>query len=614
MKKVIHFRTFILAAFLGVIALIAVSMSILKLYVVKKYIMDQTQEQVKSALNTVRLVYADQVSLIEVPLSLVTPQMNLAEVRDRMRVDYLYVVDAAGVNSSTSEIVKEAARVKRGLGGTRLMSAEELQQIGKDVYAKLTIKIVETPKARKTDKKILDSAMAVEFARPVLDERGEVRQVIYAGKILNRNYDLIDNFRDTVFEKKFYDSKPVGTVTVFQDDVRITTNVLDKNGERAVGTRVSDSVYRRVVEGGGKWFDRAFVVTDWYITAYEPIRNIEGKVIGILYMGLLEKPFVDAGRKVFFVFMTIVFLASLLAAGASYILVNSIVRPLNGVLLTIRKIHDGDLKSQVAARTPIKELNELIVSFNDMAVQLHQREQSLATSNDKLASLNKNYSDLVGFVTHELKGMIASAVLNVYSVKEGFLGPVTEAQKKALNSVGRNLDNLAYTVRNFLNLSRFEKGELAVEKTDILLKQNVLEPAIELFSQQAAAKQMQIIDQVDSGLTLKADFELLKIVANNLIRNAIKYGAAGGRVMISAREEVDRVEVEVYNDGTPISAEDLDKLFKKFSKINDDRSGKEKGTGLGLYIVKQIIEKHNGTIRVEPRPTGNAFIFNIMKA
>ena len=71
-----------------------------------------------------------------------------------------------------------------------------------------------------------------------------------------------------------YKGKDIGTATIFQDDVRISTNVLTEQGTRAIGTRVAEDVYNLVVENGLPWVDRAYVVNDWYITAYEPIRNI----------------------------------------------------------------------------------------------------------------------------------------------------------------------------------------------------------------------------------------------------------------------------------------------------------------------------------------------------
>ena len=138
------------------------------------------------------------------------------------------------------------------------------------------IQIRATPKALPTDKKQLDAVMVKEYAMPVLDKNGQVEKVYYGGRIINRDYELVDKIRLLVFGSEQYHSKPVGTVTIFQDDTRISTNVLDEAGQRAIGTRVSAEVYKEVVEKGNVWDDRAFVVNAWYKTAYEPITDIHG--------------------------------------------------------------------------------------------------------------------------------------------------------------------------------------------------------------------------------------------------------------------------------------------------------------------------------------------------
>ena len=88
-----------------------------------------------------------------------------------------------------------------------------------------------------------------------------------------------------------HEGRPVGTVTFFLDDVRVATNVMLDAGTRALGTRVSQEVKERVLDQGQRWADRAFVVNDWYISAYEPIVDINGNRVGILYAGYLEAPF-----------------------------------------------------------------------------------------------------------------------------------------------------------------------------------------------------------------------------------------------------------------------------------------------------------------------------------
>jgi signal transduction histidine kinase len=95
------------------------------------------------------------------------------------------------------------------------------------------------------------------------------------------------------------------------------------------------------------------------------------------------------------------------------------------------------------------------------------------------------------------------------------------------------------------------------------------------------------------------------------VSNAIKYSPDAGNVRITARPSDGLVEIEVYNDSTPMTEEQRGKLFQKFSRLDNPETRKVKGTGLGLYITKQIIERHGGRITVEPREHGNSFVFQI---
>jgi signal transduction histidine kinase len=246
-----------------------------------------------------------------------------------------------------------------------------------------------------------------------------------------------------------------------------------------------------------------------------------------------------------------------------------------------------------------------------MALGLKEREESLRVSNEKLAASNKSYIDLIGFVAHELKGILASAVMNAYAVRDGYLGLVNFKQRKAMDSVTRNLDYLDATVKKFLSLGRVERGELAVNKTALNLKKDVFDSSINSLAPMVAKKNLKISNEVSPEIVVQADADLMQIVANNLVGNAIKYSPDGGRIRITAQPLEGKVEVDVYNDSTPISAEQRAKLFQKFSRLDNPETKKVKGTGLGLYITKQIIERHGGSIRVEPREHGNSFLFQI---
>ena len=131
----------------------------------------------------------------------------------------------------------------------------------------------------------------IAAAVPVFDDQGQMQAIFYGGDLLNRRYEIVDAIKQQVFRNEAYKGKEIGTVTIFLGDLRISTNVKQEDGSRAVGTQLSSSVCDAVLERGETWAAPAFVVNDWYITAYEPIRDPAGKIIGVLYVGLLRAPF-----------------------------------------------------------------------------------------------------------------------------------------------------------------------------------------------------------------------------------------------------------------------------------------------------------------------------------
>jgi two-component system NtrC family sensor kinase len=455
--------------------------------------------------------------------------------------------------------------------------------------------------------------MMIRAGAPVLGYDGSLVGMLHGGRLLNRNYRIVDKIKETVYEGVKYKGKDIGTATIFQGDLRISTNVKAKDGSRAIGTRVSEEVYERVVTGGLHWVDRAFVVTHWFKTAYEPIKDINGEIVGILYVGILEQPFVDMARNIFLFFAAIVSVVTLLAGLLAFLLARAISRPLGKMVEATKKLSQGELGYEVDTETGAAELGILATSFNEMSAQIRDREDSLKRSNEKLSTLNKTYLDLIGFVSHELKGIVATTIMNAAAVRDGLFGQINSKQKRSLESVTRNLGYLRDTVRKFLDLSRIEKGELEVNRTDVHLREDVFDPCLETFSGQIAERQTEVINDIAAGINVQGDLDLLRIAANNLVGNAITYGLDKGKVVLSSEDLGQKVQVEVYNDGRPVTEDEKAQLFKKFSRLVRHDETKIKGTGLGLFVTREIITKHGGDIWVEPRKSGNSFIFQINK-
>jgi two-component system NtrC family sensor kinase len=310
--------------------------------------MNNAQYQVKNDLKVAQIFYENELNIFGKALEL-SPINNLSQLKRQLNLNYLYLIDASTAANSKDEIILKALNGSP-VSGSRRVSYNELKTMGNNLAANAQITIINTPKARPTSLKTLNDALAIEYARPILDENGKVAKILYGGKLINKDFALVDQIRDSLFENKLYNNKPIGTVTIFLDDVRVTTNVLTKTSERAIGTRVSQKVYENVVEKGKTWVDRAFVVTDWYITSYQPIKNVDGKIIGILYVGLLEQPLIDLQKIVLLIYLIMVMVVAGIAVLIAIYLAKGIYQPIGGLINATTVMAQGDGKGTQCPR------------------------------------------------------------------------------------------------------------------------------------------------------------------------------------------------------------------------------------------------------------------------
>ncbi|MFH1717730.1 MAG: cache domain-containing protein, partial [Planctomycetota bacterium] len=480
-------RTRILISFLAVIVALALSMAILGYYVIENDIMARAQTKVRNDLNSAREIYQYQVGSVRDVVRFTAVRFfikdaisgkdmeilkeELGRIREAESLDVLTLTDASGKvmvrsrnpsvdgdSQADDELVGRILSGKQAIAGTLIVPREELAKEGEDLAEQAHIRFIPTPRAKQSTGVEETSGMMIRAAAPVFGYDGGLIGVLHGGTLLNRNYRIVDRIKETVYEGIQYKGIDTGTATIFQGDLRISTNVRAEDGRRAIGTRVSEEVYERVLTGGMQWVDRAFVVTGWFKTAYEPIRDVNGEIVGILYVGILEQPFVDMARNIFLFFVAIVSVAALLAGLFALLLTGAISRPVLDMVKATRRLSGGQLGYEVGKETGTIELDTLAKSFNKMSAQLREREDSLKTSNEKLAALNKTYLDLVGFVSHELKGIVATTIMNAAAVRDGLFGDINPKQKHSLEAVTKNLHYLRETVKKFLDLSRIEKG------------------------------------------------------------------------------------------------------------------------------------------------------------
>ncbi|MDX9755106.1 MAG: cache domain-containing protein, partial [bacterium] len=156
------------------------------------------------------------------------------------------------------------------------------------------------------------------YAAVLLPAAPEPGAVLFCAVNLKGAFTLVDTIQAAIFEDLYYQGKRVGTVTIFMGVERIATTVLKQTGERAVGTLVSDEVAEQTLKQGVPWTGRAWVVNNWYLSQYDPIRDAKGKVIGMLYIGELEQVYLDMKWNTLWKSVLVVFIVMALAMLVSY--------------------------------------------------------------------------------------------------------------------------------------------------------------------------------------------------------------------------------------------------------------------------------------------------------
>ncbi|MBX7257965.1 MAG: cache domain-containing protein [Candidatus Hydrogenedentes bacterium] len=447
-----------------------------------------------------------------------------------------------------------------------------------------------------------DGSGLVLFAvQPIVEQKGgDPTAYVFAGILLNRAEALIDEIHQNIFSEKTYNGRSVGTVTIFLGPTRISTTVRLSDDRRALGTKVSEEVKEQVLDKGQPWTGPAKVIDESYLSCYEPIRDPVGGVIGMLYVGELEQIYRDIESETVITIVAVVFAVMALALFVSYVGERGVLRQVVALDRATQQFARGDLTARAEIRSS-DEIGALAESFNAMAEQIENDHTRLMSQKLATDTANKNYLDMLGFVTHELRSTISAALFNAALLKDGSYGELTPDLKEGIDSIDASLAYLLEITGNYLQLSRIERGDLVVVKSKVPLLKSVIQPTLDHYDRLLSDRGMRVEVNVPSEFTLEGDVNLLRMVYDNLVGNAIKYGKTGGRIVLDARVEGSHVVLAVWNEGKGIPKALLPVLFQKFQRHDVDETTGRKGTGLGLFIVKQIVTRHGGIITVDSK-------------
>jgi len=268
------------------------------------------------------------------------------------------------------------------------------------------------------------------------------------------------------------------------------------------------------------------------------------------------------------------------------------------------------LAKQLAIAVENSELYEKTwTSQQELERKVQQRTRELAEANAELIRLNKAKSDFVSAVSHELRTPL-TAIRGYASLlgREQF-GPLTPPQAERLVKIERHVDLLAHLITDLLDIARLESGRITMERRAILVKEFIA-TIHDAVHPQLEAKRIRYEEELDGVTELLGDAQHLRRVFINLLSNAIKYTPEGGTIRLGLQRHDNTVLASVSDTGCGIAPEELPKLFQEFYRANDPINQQIRGTGLGLVLVKRIVESHQGRIWVTSEP-GKGSTFSV---
>ncbi len=317
----------------------------------------------------------------------------------------------------------------------------------------------------------------------------------------------------------------------------------------------------------------------------------DGEIIGAVFstMPIVDglSPYIAAIFKMFFIAS---FFAFTMAFIFAYIISYRLTKPLREMSVATRQYANGNFSARISVkRSKIfgkSEIDELSEAFNSMA-------QALAT-------LEMSRRSFVANVSHELKTPMTTIGGFIDGILDGTIGP--EKEQQYLRIVSDEVKRLSRLVTGMLNMSKIEAGELDLKPVKFDISEMIFQTLLS-FEQLIEKKNIEIkgLDTLGTN-EIFADRDMINQVVYNLIDNAVKFTPEVGGIEAVSKADAEKTIGKVRNSGKGRPSEETGKIFERFYKVDKSRSYDVKGAGVGLYLVKTIVELHGGQVSVNSVP------------
>ena len=547
----------------------------------------------------------------------------LATAQAGMKLDFLYFlhVDRDSAAIAAWPVLAQAA-AGQAVTGTDVMSAEQLELLGPRLAERSRTAILNTANAAPDGREFEDRGLVIHAAAPVRDDDGRLRGVLAGGVLLNKNLEFIDRLNEIVFPEGALMLDSRGTATLFLGDVRVATNVRLFEGERAIGTRVSAAVHREVLYEGRTWLDRAFVVTDWYVSGYQALVDSHGQRVGMLYVGFLEAPFAAAKRAALGLVVALFALAMLVAGVFAFFWARRVFRPIERMHAVMSAIEHDDADARVGTVSSRDELGDLAAHFDRLLDRLQAQAASLKRWGEALdgevakrtAELERAMADLKAAQSQlvmneklaaigQLTAGVAHEINNPVAVIQGNLDVLRDilgAAAKPVEPEVRLIQEQVHRIRLIVaKLLQFARPQEYVGYREPVAPATLIQDSLVLVSHLLKRGTISVEQHLDSVRNVLCNRNELQQVLINLMVNAIQAMPDGGVLTLAAEDWDDLdmplgLQLVVADTGPGLTLAERERLFKPFYTAR-----KPDGTGLGLWVSQSLVERYGGHITVD---------------
>lgn len=575
-----------------------------------------------------------------------SPGAPLSPAGPGLELDFLVLIDGAGRLIAASpgaglppaeSALIAAARAGRSAGGIEVLDADELMALSASLAERARIPLIDTaasaPEARHAEDRGLVILAAAPFPLP-----GSPSAVLAGGILLNRNEGFVDRINDLVYPATDpgvggdTDGFDHGITTLFLGDTRIATTLRAGDGERALGTRASAEVRERLLEAGGSWRDTAFVVNDWYISAYDAITDSRGRRVGMLYTGFPKAPHV-AARRITWAFTGAVFLAvAALSVPLFLHWARGIFRPLGAMGDTISRVETGDLGARTGPQPGADEITHLARHLDRLLDLLQQRDRELNALNEDLnARVEQRTAELshanlalkaatrqlvlseklatIGEVTagvaHEINNPLAVIQGNLEVLRMILADRMDEAGHE-LNLIEEQIRRMEALSRQLLQFARPEEFEDGPSPTDPGAVAAGIRPLVQHL---LAPGRIALETDIRSSRAIRMNADELRQILVNLTVNAIQAMPDGGTVRLVCEDAAssdgrDGVRITLRDTGAGMDEATLARIFDPFFTTRGAA-----GSGLGLSICQTLVNRQDGEMQARSiSGAGSTFI------